>query len=72
MPKLMFRFHSCNVCFSCGTGHVILLCCAVACVRLQLKEQGKVPPPPPAEEDKKEEDEPNFKPFVGKGYSLRG
>lgn len=39
---------------------------------MQLKEQGKVPPPPPAEEDKKEEDEPNFKPFVGKGYSLRG
>lgn len=39
---------------------------------LQLKAQGRVaPPPPPAEEANKDE-EPGFKPFAGKGYSLKG
>jgi hypothetical protein len=37
---------------------------------LQLKQQGQAPPPPA--EEKKEEEEPSFKPFAGKGRSLKG
>jgi hypothetical protein len=38
---------------------------------LQLKAKGQLPPTPAPEEEKKD-DKPSFKPFAGKGFSLRG
>lgn len=38
---------------------------------LQLKAKGQLQPTPAPEEEKKD-DEPAFKPFAGKGFSLRG
>lgn len=52
---------------------LLLLLLCMSCV-LQLKAQGRLappPPPPPVEEANKDE-EPSFKPFAGKGYSLKG
>jgi hypothetical protein len=38
---------------------------------VQLKAKGQLPPTPLPADEKKEE-EPSFKAFGGKGYSLRG